>query len=109
MRDGAESAAEQLAHGDVAIMRWAGAQEDLGGAVMATAKSVRKFPSSRAPLIAIDVEVEEKLTAAAAASGRSLTAETQFRLEQSFNDDAIMKELRLIRKLLQAWRDADNG
>ena len=89
-------------------MRRAGAQEDLGGAVMAMAKPPRKFPSSRAPLVAIDVEIEEKLAAAAAASGRSLIAETQFRLEQSFNDDAIMKELRLIRKLLQAWMESEN-
>ncbi len=72
-------------------------------------RPLRKYPASRAPLVAIDASLEERLAEAAAASGRSLIAETQFRLEQSFNDDAIMKELRLIRKLLQSWMESDNG
>lgn len=45
----------------------------------------------------------------AAANVRSLSEEAETRLDQSLNDDAIMKELRLIRKLLQSWMESDNG
>lgn len=54
-------------------------------------------PGTRTPLgLRVTAELKRDLEAAAIASGRSLSQETELRLEQSFERDFILKSL-------QAW------
>lgn len=56
-----------------------------------------RAPGDRVPLATrVTVEMKQRLDAAAAASGRSLSLEIELRLEQAFRDDDIVERLSAI-------------
>ena len=73
-------------------------------------KSKRVLPGKRYPLnMRTTKELRDKIEKAAMASGRSLVQEVEFRLERSFQEQQIEKELErklkaLADGMLQGWR-----
>jgi hypothetical protein len=60
-------------------------------------------PGERVPMsFRVTPELKAKMDAAAEESGRSVTQEIEFRLEQSFRDDRIEAQLEEIKLLLSA-------
>ena len=50
------------------------------------------------------LDLRNKLDAAVSLNGRSLSQETEIRVERSFRDDELMSELRVIRAMLTEGR-----